>query len=107
MLTYGEMLVAFDLQMATLDPRDASLPGIFNDADDESRPDVLIVDVATADPVELALIRSWTEQATLPLPPIVVLAPAGQMDCSHRCEEMQIAHCLDEAGQAQGAGIGH
>jgi two-component system sensor kinase len=94
MLTYGEMLGAFDLQMATLGPQDASLPGIFDDAESEARPDVIIVDLAAANPVELALIQSWIEQAALPLPPVVVLAPAGQINCANRCEEMQIAQCL-------------
>ena len=96
----------FDLQVTPLDPRMPSLRRGFDDAEAESRPDVLVVDVARRIPLELDAIRSCDEQATLPLPPIVLLVPAGQVDCSERCEELRHRALPDEAGQATRAGSG-
>ena len=91
---YGTMLSSFDLQVAPVDMDDATLCAAVDDAEGITRPDLLVVDVASNDLRGLEVIRSLRERATWPLPPVVVLAPAGHLDCSELCEELQIAQCL-------------
>ena len=93
-LAYGDMLRSFDLRVTVVDPKERLLASWLDDAEGERRPDALVIDVGTADPSELALLRSLRERATLPLPPIVLLLPAGQVDCAERCEELEGTTCL-------------
>ncbi|HEY4312328.1 MAG TPA: response regulator [Pirellulales bacterium] len=90
---YGDMLAATGLEVTTIDPSEADQLS-WDGADVDSRPDMFVVDVSSADPTEFDWLRSVRERTTLPLPPIMLLVPAGQADCSDQCQELDIKHCL-------------
>ena len=92
--SYGDMSGALGLEVAVIDPRKAGHLPQLESEDLESRPDILIVDVPSSGGLALDWIRSVRDRATLPLPPIVLLVPAGQVDYTEQCQELDIAQCL-------------
>ena len=92
--SYGEMLRTFDLEVTVSEPAEDKIRAWFDKAGPGEQPDVLVVDVAASKPSELDAIGSLRLRASRPLPPIVLLIPAGQADCAERCQQLNLTHCL-------------